>query len=237
MPAPAYIPVPYLNTSEEAVPPFGVLMLTQHVDTASGTNIWSIKVKKPDSTDGVFGIDNGKGAAASGSSGSYGEMYIPVTHVTWVAFNGDEPATPWESEVGPVADQWYMDSTGSGYWYAGAYAMSDGWLLVNQIVGSGGSKIVGFEITTPDCVNGTALATVIALGDGMSSPEIGSEIQVCDTLGCMLLGNNTLLIGRRGWAMKTHGISCHHQSGFGTGSEPITKPWSIISLCYPDQSC
>lgn len=145
MSGPSYIPIPYVNTSPSPIPPNGVIMLTGNVDTAGVTNIFSIKAKIPDSTSGVFAIDAGQGtAAASGTGdpvpGSYGQCYIPVSHVVWVAFNGTPPVNPWESQVGPVAGQTYMDITGSGYWFAGAHAEDAGLLLVNQI--TGGSTVL-----------------------------------------------------------------------------------------------
>lgn len=196
MPGPPYIPIPYLNTSNEPVPRFGVVQLAGPVDTATDTNVFAVKVTKPTSTDGVYAIDTGAGALASGNgAGSYGQCYIPVSHVTWVKFNGSAPATPWDSQVGPVANQWYMDSTGTGYWYAGAHASSDGWLLVNQIGGSG-DKIVRFTISSDkediDCTAGTAIATLSCSGE---------RVLLCDPYQDWLTGAVEFLTNRRGLAV------------------------------------
>lgn len=173
MAGPSYIAIPYVNTSAEPVPPYGVLQLTDTIDTAGVTNIFSIKAKKPDSTSGVFAIDCGAGAAAASGTGApaagcYGQCYIPVSHVTWVKFSGSAPPNPWESQVGPVAGQWYMDSTGAGYWFAGGYASSAGLLLVNQI-GGGSTVLLGRATTaiTP-ATNGLTGATLFQYKEWMT---------------------------------------------------------------------
>lgn len=185
MAGPSYIPIPYLNTSSEDAPPFCMLMLTGDVDTASGTNIFSVKAKKPDSTSGVFAIDCGAGAkAASGTgppaAGCYGQCYIPISHVTWVMFSGTAPINPWQSQVGPVANQWYANTTGSGFWFAGGYSMSSGLLLVNQLA-SGSTVLLGRATTaiTP-ATNGLTGATLFQYKewitlDGTTTPHTEQE--------------------------------------------------------------
>lgn len=233
MPTPPYIPIPYLNTSAEPVPRFGVLQLVLDVDTATNTNIWSVKAQKPSDVGGVFAIDSGKGAAAAGSAASYGVCYIPMSHATWVAYSGTVPAAAWSTQVGPKAGQWYMTTEGSGYWYAGAYNSGLGLILVVQIGGAIGSKIIEFEITSAECSGSgtgsgtgsdacTARAIAIKTFCGGSIPD--GEFDLIDDEGCWLTGNPQMLVGLRGKAvsMQQDGGDCY---------------WSIITLPCLGNNC
>jgi len=235
MPTPPYIPIPYLNTSGEAVPRYGVLQLVLDVDTATNTTIWSVKAAKPSSVDGVFAIDSGKGATAAGGPGAYGIAYIPISHAMWVHFSGSAPSTAWETQVGPKEGEWYMTTEGSGYWYAGAYNSDAGLVLVMQIGGSKGAKIIEFEITSAECSGSgtgsgtapsdtcTAMAIAINAYCGGSIPE--GEFEVVDDEGCWLTGNAQLLVGLKGKAVSMEppgGGACY---------------WSIISLPCLGNNC
>ena len=234
------IPISYKNVSREAVPPFACVQLSGDGVQNGTTGARSVSVNKPDGT-GPYAIDVGTGADSS-SDGQYCLCVIPISHTWWVKYNGGAaPAEAWVTEVGPVSGQWYMDTTGSGYLYAGAFDSTNGLILVMQKPSSGSGKpIVAFEITDPDCDQATALATVLAVTDGASSPSVGDEIQVCDVLGCFFNTTNTLLNGRKGFAQQMRGLSCHRQStgtGTGTGTGTVLNPWVVFSLCYPDVEC
>lgn len=231
------IPISYKNASLEPIPGFACVKLSTDSVQNGTTKARSVSVKKPDGT-GPYAIDVGTGAETS-SDGLYSLCVVPISHTWWVKYNGSTaPATAWVTEVGPVSGQWYMDTTGSGYLYAGAFDSTNSLILVMQKPGSGSGKpIVAFEITDPDCDHATALATVLAVTDGATDPALGDEIQVCDVLGCFFNTTNTLLNGRKGFAQQMRGLSCHRQTGTGTGTSTIDNPWVVFSLCSSDQNC
>lgn len=226
------VPISYVNNSGEAIPRFAIVELAGDCATiadSTGTQP-IIKVRKPTGT-GPYALDYGKGTGASGAT-SYGQLIIATPYVGWVKYSGTVPAA-W-SEVGPVSGQWYVTSAGTGFYYAGAVDSTNGWMLVLQKGGSGDDcPIVGFEITVPDCDNGVAQATVISRSCCAGSPDLGDTIQVCDTLGCMLIGSNAVLTGRKGFAQRQCGIACGTGTGTGTGD----GAWAIISLCFADVTC
>lgn len=231
------IPISYLNTSGEAIPPFGIMEATGDCDYVSATKKYSIKVRKPTGV-GPYFIDTGNGASASGD-GAYGQCVVPLTHTWWVKYSGAAaPTTAWVTEVGPKTGQFYVDKNGSGYWYAGVWDSTNGWILVMEKMGGGGKPIVMFQIKTPDCPNARALATVKAVTDGSGSPAVGDTIQICDKAGCFFNTTNILLNGRIGFAQQMKGVTCVQMAGDGTGTDDtITNPWVVFSLCYPDVTC
>lgn len=230
------VPISYKNTSREAIPSFACVQLSGDSVQNGTTGARSVCVGKPDGT-GPYAIDVGTGSSSSGD-GQYSLCVVPMSHTWWVKYNGSSaPAEAWVTEVGPVSGQWYMDSTGSGYIYAGAFDSTNGIILVMQKPAGSGKPIVAFEVTDPDCDHATAKATVLAVTDGATSPAVGDEIQVCDVLGCFFNTTNTLLNGRKGFAHQMRGLSCHLQTEAGTGTGVIENPWVVFSLCYPDVEC
>jgi hypothetical protein len=83
--------------------------------------------------------------------------------------------------------------------------------------GNGGSEIVSFTISSASCETGTAEASVTRIACGLASPSVGDSIHLIDDDGCYLLGDNALLIGRKGKAVRMEG---DYECG-----------WYIISLC------
>jgi hypothetical protein len=83
--------------------------------------------------------------------------------------------------------------------------------------GGGGAEIVSFTISSASCETGTAEASVTRVACGLSSPSVGDSINLIDDDGCYLLGDNALLIGRNGKAVRMEG---DYECG-----------WYIISLC------
>lgn len=123
------IPISYKNTSGEAIPAFACVQLSGDSVQNGTTGSRSVSVNKPDGT-GPYAIDTGTGAGTS-SDALYSQCVIPQSHTWWVKYNGSvAPATAWVTEVGPVSGQWYMDTTGTGYLYAGAFDSTNGLILV-----------------------------------------------------------------------------------------------------------
>lgn len=196
------IPISYKNVSREAVPPFACVQLSGDGVQNGTTGSRSVSVNKPDGT-GPYAIDVGTGADSS-SDGQYCLCVVPMSHTWWVKYNGGAaPAEAWVTEVGPVSGQWYMDTTGSGYLYAGAFDSTNGLILVMQKPGSGdGKPLVRYEITSPDCADGSATAVITAVTCGASSPSVGDEITLLDEDGWFSGETNATLNGRTGTAHK-----------------------------------
>lgn len=248
------IPISFKNASREVIPAFAVVQFAGDSVQNTDNRGRSVVAVKPDGT-GPYAIEIGTGVGdvvagvGTGTSDSaFGLCVIPKSHTWWVKYNGETPpAEAWVTEVGPVSGQWYMDTTGSGYLYAGAWDSTLGIILVMQKDQGTGKPIVMFEITDPDCDAGTAMATVLMVTDGTTSPAVGDEIQVCDLAGCFFNSTNTLLNGRVGFAQQMTGMTCVRQgstgtgtatgTGTGTGTSPITNPWTVFSLCYADVEC
>ena len=94
---------------------------------------------------------------------------------------------------------------------------------VSAAAASGDSNIISFSIIDADCIFGTATGSVTRIPCGSSSPAIGSTIDLVDDDGCYLIGDNELMVGRKGKAVKlTDGEYCE---------------WCIISLCCGSISC
>ena len=62
--------------------------------------------------------------------------------------------------------------------------------------------LVRYEILTPDCSGGSALAVITAVSCGMTSPSAGDHIQLLDEDGWFSGETNTTLSGRTGTAHK-----------------------------------
>lgn len=78
-------------------------------------------------------------------------------------------------------------------------------------------QIVSFTLTSADCSTGTAEAVIRRIQCGETGLTVGDSISLVDDDGCYLLGDNDLLVGRNGKAVKMEGdYDCE---------------WCIISLC------
>lgn len=92
-----------------------------------------------------------------------------------------------------------------------------------------GAVIIEFQILEVDCLEKTAIGLVLARTCGVSSPDLGDEVDLIDLVGCLLDGNETLLIGRRGFAtnMETEDVA-----------DPYTDcHWVITFLCDSQFTC
>lgn len=118
-----------LNVSGSAIPSYGVVQ-------CDPTTTLSADGVEPVLNVNFVGTGTGpilivdEGGLASSTPGSYGNAYRAVQGVVWVNFNGSPPAI-W-NEVGPVSGHTYMDSTGSGFLYAGLYDATNGLALVME---------------------------------------------------------------------------------------------------------
>lgn len=210
------VPISYKNTSREAIPSFACVQLSGDSVQNGTTGARSVCVGKPDGT-GPYAIDVGTGSSSSGD-GQYSLCVVPMSHTWWVKYNGSSaPAEAWVTEVGPVSGQWYMDSTGSGYIYAGAFDSTNGIILVMQKSSSGGGyPLVHFSILTVDCYTSTATAVVDNVPCSCTSVSIGDVIDLVDLYGHF--DGEAVLVGRGGWA-----IRMEESGGYGCG-------WVIQSL-------
>jgi len=100
--------------------------------------------------------------------------------------------------------------------------------------GGGEYPIVLFQITEADCANRVATATVVGFSCNSSVAVLGDTIELCDTLGCFLIGPDQDQTNRYGYAhqMTVSGsLTC---SGIYDGD---TCPWTILGLCPLDFNC
>lgn len=135
--------IPYKNDTDERIPPFAVL---QFMDDVESTDTYiAVKVIKPDGAGEHFALDNGKGAMESSDEKyCYGECIKAFNGPLWAHYtNADPPETAWETEVGPVEDEWFVDDTGTGFVYAGLHDPDNERILVMQLAVGGGSGAQG----------------------------------------------------------------------------------------------
>ena len=190
MPAP--IPISYLNTSSEAIPPFAAVQLSGDNEvTAAKTQ--SVKVVKPTGA-GPYMLDMGQGAAISGAA-AYSQCCTPISHTWWAYYLGaSAPGPAWTTEIGPVSGAWDLQTGGSGFLYAGHLDVANQRILVMQKP-AGGAEIVRFTMSADpediDCTAGTAVATLACSG---------KEVLLCDPNQEWLTGATDFLTNRRGLA-------------------------------------
>lgn len=67
---------------------------------------------------------------------------------------------------------------------------------------AGGLPLIRYEITSPDCADGSALAVITAVSCGVTSPAVGDEITLLDEDGWFNGETNQTLNGRTGTAHK-----------------------------------
>ena len=95
--------------------------------------------------------------------------------------------------------------------------------------GGGGTQTIAFSINAADCVTGAAIGTVLAIDCTNSSVKIGDTVDLLDFLLCFLTGNETLLLGRKGYASWMEDNNTN-MSNYGCR-------WHITSLCKIDFGC
>jgi len=236
--------IPYKNETEERIPPFAVLQFTGEAESTD-TYI-TARVTKTDSTGKHFSLDNGKGALASESGASkycYGECIKALTGVFWAHYVGTTPpATAWVTEVGPVAGEWYVNDTGSGFVYAGLHDPENERIQVMQLSGGGNNCTnIRFQILVADAVTRTALCVILSrpYGCGIASvPNTVSDgyaIEVCDPAGCFLNDPEEVLVGRDGWAHYMEPIP--GSTWCQDGTYELQPEWQVYSLCCQVDRC
>ncbi len=179
--------ISYKNDTTEVIPHHAVLQLTKDIEeTDDGL---SVLVKKFDGDGEHFAIDDGKGATTDDTGGKYGQCIKALCGLFWVHYVGETaPATPWETEVGPVEGQWYVDATGSGFVYAGLHDPDNERILVMQLAG-GGNFVEGRLTTamTPASNSLTGATTFkfkrFVVLDGSVTPKILKEKEGEDETG------------------------------------------------------
>ena len=130
--------IPYKNNIDERIPPYAVLQFSS--DAESTDKYISVKVTKPDGTGKHFAIDNGKGAMESSDDKyCYGECIKAFIGTFWAHYvSATPPATAWDTEVGPVSGEWYVNDTGTGFVYAGVHDPDNQRIMVMQTASGGG---------------------------------------------------------------------------------------------------
>lgn len=68
--------------------------------------------------------------------------------------------------------------------------------------GGTGLPLIRYEITSPDCADGSALAVITAVSCDVTSPAVGDEITLLDEDGWFSGETNATLNGRTGTAHK-----------------------------------
>jgi hypothetical protein len=100
------------------------------------------------------------------------------------------------------------------------------------------NPIIRFRLTDNylafiDCEFGLAHGTVINRSKGATTPEIDSDVILCDMDGCFLNGPPNLLARREGWAQQLEGEDICQPRDYDTGREV----WCIFAMCASDFSC
>lgn len=106
------------------------------------------------------------------------------------------------------------------------------WALIRIGGGGGGasSPLIEFQLSEVDCESHTAIGIVVGVTCGASSPRLGAEVELFDDAGCMLVGDNITLRGRRGFAQKMDVVDGGNQYSYGC-------PYVIINICGDGFSC
>ena len=135
----------YRNDSGEWIPPYSMLQFADDVEVIeAGISVLVVKPTK----DGLhFAIDSGNGTDPYGSN-VYGQCIKALTGLFWVYYiDADPPEKAWETQVGPKDNEWYVDSNGEGFVYAGLHEPANQRILVMQLSGGGGGAAIG-ELTS-----------------------------------------------------------------------------------------
>ena len=120
------------------------------------------------------------------------------------------------------------DSAASDYFPVGRDKFGS-WMVLGGGGGGSGTQTIAFSINAADCVTGEAIGTVLAIDCTNSSVKIGDTVDLLDFLLCFLTGNETLLLGRKGYASWMEDNNTN-MSNYGCR-------WHITSLCKIDFGC
>lgn len=124
--------IPFKNESGEVIPPYAPIEFAEDCDVNSGTGAITVKATKPTGA-GPYALNTEKPVAASGEA-SYGECVIPLESLWWAKYTEeDPPETAWETEIGPVEDEWTVSTDGSGFIYAGLHEPENERILVKLV--------------------------------------------------------------------------------------------------------
>ena len=185
--------------------------------------------------------------ATSESSGRFAILQepLPINAVGHAIISGatvcyvaDSVAIGDSVDVGTLDDVLAVDSGGSAkvLWCGAGTDLPEGarWGYIRFSGGGSSASIVQFTITACDCENDFdehrhryAIAVVTFVACGLSSPEVGDEIQVYDLMGCWLSEASEVLVGRSGMAVKMA-----HDRMYGDGCD-----WAISALCASGVVC
>lgn len=146
--------IPFKNESGEVIPPYAPIEFAEDCDVNSGTGAITVKATKPTGA-GPYALNTEKPVAASGEA-SYGECVIPLESLWWAKYTEeDPPETAWETEVGPIEDEWAFSTDGSGFIYAGLHEPENERILVKLVTDSTPRP---YFITQYDITNDRAVA-------------------------------------------------------------------------------
>lgn len=173
----------YVNLSGVAIPPCGVLQFTG-VPTITATGKIVMNAVACGLGNGPFFIDSGGGASASGD-GRYGTAFRAGEGFAWTAFGCDTPANlvPW-MDVGPINNDFIVNTNGVGLWYAGLYQSNASLGIVTGYGSSIGRILVtlhNFAIHSTDCgSSGSSSSSKGSSSSGSSSSSSGCPTIVTD---------------------------------------------------------
>lgn len=146
--------IAFKNESGEAIPPYAPIEFAEDCDVNSGTGAITVKATKPTGT-GPYALNTEKPVAASGEA-SYGECVIPLESPWWAKYTeADPPATAWETEVGPLGNEWVVSEEGTGFLYAGLHEPENDRILVMQLPDNGGGETMWVEYLGQGAVGGS----------------------------------------------------------------------------------
>jgi len=216
--------IPWTNESGETIPAYGVVQL--RTDYSSGS-----QASKPDGTEGLFFV-NGMVSVAAEAKGESRVWSLPQAVLLEGSLHvGDE--------VGPVSDQWYMDTSGTGFRVL-LQPNGDGVGVVVQVGGGGGAKTIAFAIVSSDPTVRSALVEIrqrTFIGTVYASELEDTIVRVYDTDGCYLNEPNVDLTGRLGKATLMKVDDEARDTHFWGDSYPPEWYWNVISVCCPSAIC
>lgn len=230
--------IPYKNNIDERIPPYAVLQFSS--DAESTDKYISVKVTKPDGTGKHFAIDNGKGAMESSDDKyCYGECIKAFIGTFWAHYvSATPPATAWDTEVGPVSGEWYVNDTGTGFVYAGVHDPDNQRILVMQTASGGVDGKIWFNVisisqyywVTPGCEYVRAVVTHVSCGASIS---VGDIVYVFDPFFCWFNLPIELMMRLSGTATLTKKGNfdytiCNVIAGDGHSGECF---WAVDSVC------
>jgi len=121
--------ISYKNVSGVAIPPHGIVQASGAVTLNPSGDGYVVLVDKVGLGNGPYFIDSGNGAGDTGDA-RYSECFRAGEGFAWVGYGcGGGPPSPW-TQVGPINGSFYVNESGSGYWYAGVYDSDNSRILV-----------------------------------------------------------------------------------------------------------